>query len=437
MTDEPSVPTGRLRRLAKLASVGARTGASLLLSRDGKGAAEHAATVLGSLRGLAAKIGQTASYVDGLVPDDHRDAYERALGKLQAATLRSSPAAIRKIVEDELAMSIDEAYAEWSDEPFASASIGQVHRARLHDGREVAVKVQHPGIADAVESDLRNASTFESFVGVLVPKSLNVPQLFEVVAQRFREELDYELEATRQRWFAEFHAGDPFIRVPTVIPERSRRRVLTSEFVQGVKLDDVVDAPLERRRHYAEVMWRFVFRSNLVGGMFNADPHPGNYLFDGERVVFLDFGCVQPLELASRIAARTMHGAAIRGDEPTFERGCAALLGTRGGAYEAAAIAYVRRCFDPLFTAPFLIDRDYVAAVVRQTQTLKNFAFKRDPTFVSVPPNLVFINRLQFGFYSVLARLAVPVDYAAIERKILDEVAALPEMAAATASTPG
>lgn len=428
MADDPTVPTGRLRRLAKLAGVGARTGASLLLSRDGKGAAEHAANVLGSLRGLAAKIGQTAGYVDGLVPDEHREAYERTLGKLQTSTTRSSSAAIRQLVEDELAMPIDHAFGEWNDEPFASASIGQVHRARLHDGRDVAVKVQHPGIAEAVESDLRNASTFESLVGVLVPKSLNVQQLFDVVAQRFREELDYELEATRQRWFAEFHAGDPYIRVPAVIAERSRKRVLTSDFVQGNTLDQVVDLPSERRRHYAEVMWRFVFRSNLVGGMFNADPHPGNYLFDDDRVVFLDFGCVQPLDPSSRVAARTMHAAAIRGDETAFARGCAAMLATKGGAYEAAVVDYVRRCFEPLFTSPFLIDRQYVAAVVRHTQTLKGFAFKRDPSFVSVPPGLVFINRLQFGFYSVLARLAVAVDYAAIEREILDEAAELVEL---------
>src|SRR4030095_12108655 len=106
-----------------------------------------------------------------------------------------------------------------------------------------------------------------------------------------REELDFELEAERQEKFRELHAGDPDIAIPKVVRERSTRRVLTSEMAHGRTLEDAArDAP-ERRRGYAEVLWRFVFRGNLVGSMFNADPHPGNYLFGaGRRIVFLDFG---------------------------------------------------------------------------------------------------------------------------------------------------
>lgn len=420
MNDEREVPTGRLKRLAKLVGVGARTGASLLLSKDGSAAAEHAATVLGSLRGLAAKVGQMASYVDGFVPDEHRAAYEGAMSKLRAAAPHSSSTAIRAVVEAELGAPIDQLFARWADEPFASASIGQVHRAALHDGREVAVKVQHPGIDAAVESDLRNAGVIESLVGTLGPKGIGVHETFAVIAERFREELDYTLEATRQDQFRRIHAGDPAIVIPTIIHDRSSRRVLTSSFEAGLPLEEAVTADAALRTTWAEVLWRFVFRGNLVGQMFNADPHPGNYLFRSDgTIVFLDFGCVQPLVDPELSNARAMHRAAIAKDEATFARATARMLGTRGGSFQVAVLAYVRRCFAPIFDQPFHIDRAYATEVVRSIQDLKKFIFAKDKSFVALPPGLVFMNRLQFGFYSVLAQLDVPVDYAAVEREIL------------------
>jgi predicted unusual protein kinase regulating ubiquinone biosynthesis (AarF/ABC1/UbiB family) len=425
--DDAAVPTGRLARFAKLVGVGARTGASLLLSRDGKGAAEHAAEALGSLRGLAAKVGQMASYVDGFVPDDHRESYERAMGKLLSATVHSSPQEIRKVVEAELGAPIDELFASWDDAPLASASIGQVHRATLHDGREVAVKVQHPGIDRAIEADLNNAGVLQGMVGALVSKNVGVKDVFEVVRQRFREELDYELEARRQRAFIEIHAADPEVRIPAVVAERCSRRVLTTELVRGVSLDEVAaGSDPERRRHFAEVLWRFVFRGNLVAGMFNADPHPGNYIFDEDGAVyFLDFGCVQEIGEHELGWARKTHRAALARDERGFEAGVVGMMGLHGGAYERAVLDYVRLCFIPLFDAPFRIDRAYVTKVVREIQSLKRFTISRDKSVVAMPPGLVFMNRLQFGFYSVLARLDVTVDYAEVERGVLGDAGLL------------
>lgn len=424
--DDERVPTGRLARFAKMVGVGARTGASLLLSRDGKGAAEHAAEVLGSLRGLAAKVGQMASYVDGFVPDDHRESYERAMGKLLAATPHSSKAAIRALVQSELGAPIEELFASWDDEPLASASIGQVHRATLADGREVAVKVQHPGIDRAIEADLSNAGVLQGMVGALVSKSVGVHDVFEVVKQRFREELDYTLEAERQREFSRIHADDRWVRVPEVVADRSARRVLTSELVKGMSLDEIAGLDPERRRHYAEVLWRFVFRGNLIAGMFNADPHPGNYLFAADGTVcFLDFGCVQAIGAHEQRWARHTHRAALARDEQEFERGVTGMMGLQGGAYARAVLDYVRRCFAPLWESPFHISRSYVAEVVREIQSLKRFTISRDKSVVPMPPGLVFMNRLQFGFYSVLARLDVAVDYSAIERELLADAGLL------------
>jgi predicted unusual protein kinase regulating ubiquinone biosynthesis (AarF/ABC1/UbiB family) len=419
MPSDRSLPTGRLGRVVRLAGVGARAGAGLLLSK-GDGAAEYAAEVLGTLRGLAAKVGQTLSYVDGIVPEGQREVYERALGKLRDATVRSAPEAVRRVLEDELGAPVEQLFQSFDEQPFASASIGQVHRARLPDGRPVAVKVQHPGIASAIESDLQNAGVLEGLVTTLGPKGMNAKAAYDEVAARFREELDYELEAERQGSFARLHAGDPTIRVPAVIRERSRRRVLTSELVLGLPFESATAGSESERRAWAETLWRFVFKGNLVGAMFNADPHPGNYLFgpDG-RVTFLDFGCVQPIGPHRLPAARAMHLAALARDEYAFAEAAARLLGTRGGEYGTRAVAYSRRCFEPMFGSPFHLTREYTTSLVNDVRTLKRSFWAKDDSFVMLPPEMLFLNRLQFGFYSVLARLDVRVDYAAVEREFL------------------
>ncbi|MBL9006307.1 MAG: AarF/ABC1/UbiB kinase family protein [Myxococcales bacterium] len=426
MTEERKLPQSRLSRLTQLARVGARTGASLLLGSDGgQAAAQQAAEVLGSLRGLAAKVGQMASYVDGMVPDSHRDAYQTALRGLRAAAPTSSPQQIRQLVENELGAPIDRLFVEWDDVPFASASIGQVHRARLPEnaapsGLEVAVKVQHPGIAIAVENDLQNAAVLRQFVEALGPRNLNSQRAFAEIQQRFREELDYRLEAERQQFFASLHAGDPDIDIPQVISERSAARVLTSVLKKGASLDEAAMASEDVRRHYAEVLWRFVFRGNLVGGLFNADPHPGNYLFqDQGRIVFLDFGCIQPIPPGNLDLARTAHCAALARDETWFAEAARRLLQTKGGPFEVDSLAYTRRCFEPIFRERYQITRDYVKSLVEGVMAMKQHILARDSGFVPLPEGILFMNRLQFGFYSVLAQLSVEVSYREVEHEIL------------------
>jgi len=410
-------------RLVRLAGLGARTSASLLFSKTGESAAERAAEVLGTLRGVAAKVGQMASYVDGIVPEAQREAYEVALRKLRDQAPTSTIADIRAQVELELGGRISELFSDWQDEPIASASIGQVHRARLLDGRVVAVKVQHPGIANAVESDLENAGMLESLASSLVGKGMNTRGVLNEIRTRFREELDYRLEARRQSEFAQLFRGDPQIFVPAVIAERSSLRVLTSEFVQGVGLEDVKTASEADRRAYAEALWRFVFKGNLVGGMFNADPHPGNYVFQPEgRIAFLDFGCVQPIHGGRLGPARALHQAARQRDESGFAEQVRVIMETRGGLYEELAIAYSRRCFEPLFLSPFRVTREFVRKLVVEIGEMKQVMFKKGGNFVPLPEGMVFMNRLQFGFYSVLARLDVEVDYAAVERAFMSGV---------------
>ena len=427
---EKKVPGGRLGRMARLAALGLKTGAGALLNRGddtGKAAADRAADVLGTMRGLAAKVGQMASYVDGLVPEGQRDAFEASLKVLRSQAPRSNPAQIRQVIETELGAPIDQLFASFDDEPLASASIGQVHRARLPDdvmgGIEVAVKVQHPGIRKAVDSDLANAGILEGMGAMMGARRFDTKTHLEVIRTRFREELDYALEAERLLAFTRLHEGDPTIRIPRLVPERSSASVLTTELVHGRLLEEVVSDDEDARRAWAETLWRFVFKGNLVGGMFNADPHPGNYLFqDDGRIAFLDYGCVQVIPSAKRPHARALHRAAVARNEDDFGTRVSLLLDARPGELDRLSRAYSRLCFEPLFQRPYRITRSYASSLVDEMKSMAMTARKLPEAEVfAMPGEMLFMNRLQFGFYSVLARLDVEVDYAAVEEQFLPD----------------
>jgi predicted unusual protein kinase regulating ubiquinone biosynthesis (AarF/ABC1/UbiB family) len=416
--------------MARLAALGLKTGASAVLGRDdgGKAIAETTADVLGTMRGLAAKVGQMASYVDGLVPEKQRDAFEMSLKILRAQAPKSSAEAIRLVVEKELGAPIDRLFASFDDVPIASASIGQVHRARLHDdlmgGMEVAVKVQHPGIRKAVASDLANASILEGMGAMLGARRFDTKTHLAVMTERFREELDYALEAQRLLAFRELHANDPQIEIPQLVAERSSASVLTAELVHGKVLEDILCESEAARHAWAETLWRFVFKGNLIGGMFNADPHPGNYLFQPDgRIAFLDYGCVQVIPKHRRPHAQAVHRAAVARDEAEFARGVSLLLDATPGRLETLSRAYSRLCFEPLFESPYRITRTYAASLVDGMKDMANEARKLpDAEIFAMPGEMLFMNRLQFGFYSVLARLDVEVDYAKVEDDFLPKL---------------
>ena len=421
MSDPRNIPSSRLGRLARLASVGARAGVGLLGPGDGSGAARHAAEVLGTLRGVAAKVGQMASYVDGIVPEGQREAYETAMKSLRDRAPRSAPHEIRRVIEEDLGAPIDRLFSTWDDEPIASASIGQVHRAELADGREVAVKVQHPGIVAAMESDLANAGLLQGFAGIAAGPRVDAKRLFDVIRTRMREELDYRLEGERMVHFAGVHADDPLVRVPSLIADRSAARVLTTTFARGRSFDEACAASREERTRWAETMWRYVFRGTLVGGVLNADPHPGNYVFQEDGgVAFLDYGCVQTMSVERREKARRTHRAAVAGDDRAFAEAVRHMVDARPGRLGDLAVTYTRRCFQPLFASPYVVTRSWAASLVggmkEMAQTAKSVPMDE---FFDMPPDMIFFNRLQFGFYSVLARLDVEVDYRREERTFL------------------
>src|SRR2546421_6646360 len=312
-----TVPQGRVRRTAPLAALSARAaggGVVDVLRRRLKGErgaslefhlrnAERYADVLSRSKGVLMKVGEIVSFVDSsaVLEGPTGEIYRAALASLQADAEPMEPVLVAAVIESDLGRPPEQLFADFSPEPIAAASIGQVHTARLHDGTEVAVKVQYPGVAEAIGDDLANTELLSTFVKLakgVVPqyRNFDVRAVADEIAERIGEELDYRTEAANQIEFADHYRGHPFARVPEVFPELSSDRVLTMEMVHGRRWRETADVDQSLRDRWGEVVYRFFFGSIARFGMFNADPHPGNYLFhDDGTVTFLDFGCVKQL----------------------------------------------------------------------------------------------------------------------------------------------
>jgi predicted unusual protein kinase regulating ubiquinone biosynthesis (AarF/ABC1/UbiB family) len=263
--------------------------------------AEQIVAVLGTMKGAAMKLGQVMSFLDvGLVAEEYREEFQKKLAELRDSAPQVSFKEMRKVIEVEYEEPLEEIFAEFETEPIAAASIGQVYRATLHDGRTVAVKVQYPGVASAVRSDLKNLGMIMRLLSRMAP-GLDVQGIAQEIRLRIDEELDYELEAANQRAMARIFRGHPFVYVPDVIGSLSRERVMVSEFVTGTGFEELKHSDAEHRNRIAEIVFRFYFSCMYRHHQFSGDPHPGNFMLlaDG-RVAFLDFGLYKrlPAELA-------------------------------------------------------------------------------------------------------------------------------------------
>ncbi len=253
--------------------------------------AEDVAEELGHMKGAIMKLGQMLSFIaEGLPPEA-----QAALASLQQDAPPMAPSLAAGVVRDELGRAPSELFLEWDPEPVAAASIGQVHRAVLRDGRIVAVKVQYPGVGRAIKGDLDNAEMLSALFSAAALQGLDPHAIIDELRTRMYDELDYRVEAACQTEFAHRYRGHPFIRIPEVVPELSTERVLTSEWIDGTSWADFeAHAPEARRQRAAEVVFRFAQGSVHRHRVFNGDPHPGNYRFhDDGSVTFFDFGLVK------------------------------------------------------------------------------------------------------------------------------------------------
>jgi len=337
--EDSKIPKGRIRRSAKLGSIVGMQGARYAgtkatnVARSEEEARErleqrHVETAmkmvgaLGQMKGAAMKLGQFASFIDTeFIPDEYREIYQEQLAKLRTDAPAMPWEKVEKVLEEEYdGEPLAEMFAAFEHEAFAAASIGQVHRAELLDGRAVAVKIQYPGIAEALDADLRNAGTIVRLARALAP-GLDAKEIAKELRERVMEELDYEYEAQNQRSFARAYRDHPFIYVPEVVTRLSRRRVLVTELVEGIGFEQVKQLPHEERSRFGEIVFRGSFGSIYHLQHFNADPHPGNYILMGDgRVAFLDFGMTKKLDREQILLEQRAIDAAFHGDPELLRR---------------------------------------------------------------------------------------------------------------------
>jgi predicted unusual protein kinase regulating ubiquinone biosynthesis (AarF/ABC1/UbiB family) len=395
--------------------------------------AERYTELLGRSKGALMKAGQMLSFIPAgpLISTELQSIYQTALARLREDAPPMAPALAREALERELGRRAEIAFAQFDWTPLAAASVGQVHAARLHDGRAVAVKIQYPGVAEAIRADLRNNELLATFLGLIAglsPKrvSFDVRGAAREISARITEELDYRLEAASQAEFADIYRGHPFIRVPEVIGELSTDRVLTQELVQGRPWNDALAAGQELRDQWAEAMHRFVYGSYDRFCLFNADPHPGNYLFhDDGSVSFLDFGCVKRFAREQVEMMDSILRACWRDD----------VLGTWRASVEAGfwrssdpvsaeeVFAYWRDDWAMLWAEQrFTVTPEYVASWITRRFS-PNGPSANAVRYATVPPEYMLIGRMEIGVASLIAQLRASNHWGSIAAERFGTVA--------------
>ena len=389
--------------------------------------ADAVAERLGHMKGALMKLGQMASYLDEGLPAPLRD----ALSQLQSSAPPMSGDLAAEVIERDLGAPPDRLFVEWDPDPIAAASIGQVHRAVLVDPatgieRAVAVKVQYPGVAEAVGADLRNAD----LLGLVLKQGfdgLDPDEMVNEIKERLTEELDYRLEATNQQRFADFYRGHPFIHVPEVFSSHSGTAVITSELVSGNTWREMTEWPQDQRDLIGETLFRFVFRSLYGMHSFNGDPHPGNYLFHGDgRVTFLDYGLVKHFSGDEMHTFISMVKAAAYDHDLVAFRGIlerAGMIRPECPAPDDEVGVYFSQFYESVREdRPMTWSSEYASRIVRHT-------FDRTSPiaqYATVPKAFVFIQRINLGLYALLGELQATGNYRRIAEELWPFVSAAP-----------
>ncbi len=390
--------------------------------------AQDVAEVLGHMKGAIMKAGQMISFIADGLPKEA----QAALATLQADVPPMAPSLAEQVVREELGADPERLFLDWDPVPRAAASIGQVHKAVLPDGREVAVKVQYPGVDRAIKSDLDNAELLYGMFAAFALKNMDVHALVDELRARMADELDYRIEARHQMEFAERYRGHPFIHVPDVVPERSARRVITSEWVDGLSWAEfLASATVEHKQVAAEALFRFAEGSIWHHGVFNGDPHPGNYRFHPRkgRVTFLDFGLVKrwgPGELES---LSPILDAILRQDPPGLVRAlerAGFLVANHGHApdliYEFCSQPYV-----PFQVGEFRYTSEFVGKTLQKMLDMTG-EYGEVIKSLNMPPSYVILDRVVWGFSALFGKMEVTADWGRILSEYIGDAAPSTEM---------
>jgi predicted unusual protein kinase regulating ubiquinone biosynthesis (AarF/ABC1/UbiB family) len=389
---------------------------------------------LATMRGAAMKAGQVLSTVEFPGLDADQSAHLQA----RLASLRDNVPAVgwkqmRKVMEREWGEAPERVLEQIDPEPAAAASIGQVYRARTRDGLDVALKVQYPGIAEAVESDMRNVRMLAPLLRRLMP-GLDVRPVLAELSERISAECDYELEASSHRRLARFWRDHPFMFVPAVDTRLSRRRVLVSDWVDGIDFNEVGRQPDPVRDRYAEIVFRFYYGTARELDLALGDPHPGNYLLcGGGRVAFLDFGMLRELPGGYLSREAVIFAAMREGDERALLDALAELGYLRDDMdWNAAllldhlrAMSWWIQTDGPLRLAP--------EDVWRGSESLRD---QRDRELVhqirrmTLPPEALLLRRMEALLFQVASTLRAEAPWGPLFRELVEDGEPIGELGA-------
>ncbi|MGI8428777.1 MAG: ABC1 kinase family protein [Solirubrobacteraceae bacterium] len=431
------IPTSRVGRTAKIGGLAAgqairqagthaanvartREGRDAALERRHLEAAEQIVAALGTMKGAAMKLGQVMSFLDaGLVPEEHREEFQHKLAALRDSAPTVTFKEMGRVIEEELDDPLDEVFAEFDETPIAAASIGQVYRATLKDGRPVAVKVQYPGVAAAVRADMQNLGLILRLAKRIAP-GMDPKAIGEEIRERIHEELDYELEAQNQRTLARIFRAHPFIVVPDVVTFLSRERVLVTEYVHGTGFEALKDYSQADRDRIGEILFRFYFGCLYRHHEFSGDPHPGNsMLLDDGRVAFFDFGLFKRMPPGSVELEILVARAVVEGDTETIMR-----VGSQTGFFPQPEKFEPARVLEHFRAATswYTVDEYIQLTPEWATQVLIDMSDPRSQYFgelrhESAPPDHIFGRRMEVLTLAVIAQLHARGNFHRIARE--------------------
>jgi len=402
-----------LRRAFALARLRSRRAGEEELDEFHVHTAEQVFELLGGMKGAIMKLGQMLSVMAEGLPE----VYQQALRGLQQSAPPMAAHLVADVIKAELDQPPERAFFEFSPEPVAAASIGQVHRAKLFDGTPVAVKVQYPGVDVAIKADLDNAFLLYSAARAIAPGIDPEPVVSEL-RERMTEELDYRIEAANQEEFRAAYEGHPWVRIPAVHRETSTARVLVTEWVSGRSFYDLLDQPQAERDKVGEQLFRFWSGSISKMLLFNADPHPGNYFFaeGSDAIWFLDFGLVKRFQ-AEEIDQLKDRVLALRsGDDDAVIDAIVRHGWLRPGTKidQKRMVQLARLSVLPLVERrPFTYTREYMAETIDAMFNIEG-PYGDVIRQMTLPRNQLILTRIHLGLGGLFARLGASRDWASI-----------------------
>jgi len=382
--------------------------------------AQRIVETLGQLKGAVMKVGQYVSIQADLLPRE----FSEVLASLQKAAPPVDFDLLADQIQAEFGKAPDALFARFDRSPHASASIGQVHRARLSRGTEVVVKVQYPGVEENIESDLKNLKTILSTGGIIGYRKDDLNEIFEEIRDRLYEELDYEREAESAQLFRKLFQKEERVLIPRVYPAYCSKRVLTLEYLPGDDLEALLAPPYTQkdRDSFGSLIFDIYSRQLFRLGILHADPHPGNFAFrkDG-RMILYDFGCLKEIPPYIQRAYRDIVLCGLRQE---YDRADEVMLrlGTRDPRKSPPGPEFYRR-YGEILREPFCSEEPYDFGSSNIHERLMELA----PLGISKmlhfkpPREALFISRTITGHYGNLRRIRAKARWGKILEPYLSE----------------